>query len=198
MVTNKRLTPILLLGLACLPAFCVSSMADEIVFKKEHGGGRVKCEIYREDDEYLRYIDIKKNEDCGCSREIVAEVIKEPGELIDVEEFFRKKAEKAQDEAGRERALATAEELRRKREAEAAAAAAANPKDPKVNEHGDKIMGKLRVRDSKTVKILPTKDTGSNEIMVDPFPEDEGKPVTGNQPPPDARENTQPKRPGRK
>jgi hypothetical protein len=110
----------------------------------------------------------------------------------------RKKAEKAQDEAGRERALATAEELRRKREAEAAAAAAANPKDPKVNEHGDKIMGKLRVRDSKTVKILPTKDTGSNEIMVDPFPEDEGKPVTGNQPPPDARENTQPKRPGRK
>ncbi|MHC4914866.1 MAG: hypothetical protein ACYTGB_05185 [Planctomycetota bacterium] len=142
------------------------SAADEIVFKKQFGGGKVKCEIYKEDDDYIHYVDVERKMDCGCSREIVEKIVKEPGELLDVEEFFVQKAKEAKDAKAREKAELIAEELRKKREAE---------EKQKENEFGEKKVGNLRIRPA-TEKAGMTKlrstDTGSNELLVDPFPEE--------------------------
>jgi hypothetical protein len=160
---------------AAAPAlFAAGALADEIVFKEEFGGGKVKCEIYKEDDDYIHYIDIEKKMDCGCSREIVAKVIKEEGELIDVEEFFLKKARAAKDAKGREAAEKIAEELRKQREAAAAKAGT-------DNKTGERRVGKCLIKptEEKTgIKVLPSKDTGSNEVQVDPFPDQSGGPAT--------------------
>jgi len=156
---------------AAVPALLAAgARADEIVFKEDFGGGRVKCEIYKETDDYIHYIDVARKMDCGCSREIVAKVVKEEGELIDVEEFFLKKAREAKDAKVREAAEKTAEELRKKREAAAAQAGA----DGKT---GERRVGKCLIKptEEKTgIKKLPSRDTGSNELQVDPFPEEGG------------------------
>jgi hypothetical protein len=141
--------------------------ADEIVFKKEFGGGKVKCEIYKEEDDYIHYIDIKRKMACGCSKEIVEKIVREKKDLIDVEEFFLKKAKEAKDEKARQKAAKIAAELRKKREAEEKEAGK------------EKKVGKLRMRPASTVKILPSKDTGSNELLVDPFPEEDQAPAKG-------------------
>lgn len=140
--------------------------ADEIVFKKEFGGGKVKCQIYKEEDGYIHYIDADRKMDCGCSREIVEKITKSKKPLIDVEAFFLKRAREAKGEKARAKAAKIAEELRKAREAAEKAAAA-------------KKVGKLKMRpatEKAGLKILPSKDTGSNEILVDPFPEEDKAP----------------------
>ncbi len=153
---------------------------DEIVFKKEYGGEKVKCEIYKETDEYTDYIDVKKKMQCGCSREIVEKVIKEKKPLIDVEAFFIEKAKASKDKRTREKAEAIAAELRKKRLAEEAKQKE-QKKGEKEDESEGKRIGKCLVKPAteKTgIKILRSKDTGSNEILVDPFPDEDEKPKT--------------------
>jgi hypothetical protein len=180
---------------AAAPALLAAgALADEIVFKAEFGGGKVKCEIYREDDDYIRYIDVEKKMDCGCSREIVEKVVKEPGELLDVEEFFLKKAREAKDGKTREAAEKIAEELRRKREAESGKAGDAV-------KTGERRVGKCLIKptEEKTgIKKLPTRDTGSNELQVDPFPEEGGGPAPAPAPPADDPGKQPGKRAGKK
>jgi hypothetical protein len=156
-----------------------SARADEIVFKKEFGGGKVKCEIYKEDKDYIHYIDVKRKMDCGCSKEIVEKVVREKKPLINVEQFFLQKAKDAKGKKAREKAQAIAEELRKKREAEEKKN---KGKKGETGENGERRVGKCLIKPTteKTgIKILRTKDTGSNEILVDPFPDEEAKPKTG-------------------
>jgi hypothetical protein len=154
-----------------------SARADEIVFKEEFGGEKVKCEIYKEDKKYIHYIDVKKKMDCGCSKEIVAKIKREDKQLIDVEQFFLKKAKDAKDRKAREKAEKIAGELRKKREAAEAAAKKAGKPDTT----GTRKIGKCLIKPTteKTgIKILRSKDTGSSEILVDPFPDEDKKPKT--------------------
>ncbi len=166
---RQAITSIALICAALCPARL--SAADEIVFKKEFGGGKVKCEIYKEDEGYIHYVDVERKMDCGCSREIVEKIVKEPGELINVEEFFVQKAKDAKDAKAREKAELIAAELRKKREAEGKA---------QENEFGEKKVGNLRIRpatEKAGVTKLKSRDTGSGELLVDPFPEEGAGPT---------------------
>ena len=155
--------------LFCLCPAGAGACGDEIIFKEKFGGGKVKCEIYKEDEDYIHYIDIKKKMDCGCSREIVAEIVREDGELIDVEKFFLDKAREAKDEQAREKAEKLAEELRKKREAAEA---------EKNRKTGEKVVGKLKIRPPSSIKVITNKAGGSNELLVDPFPEEGDGPAS--------------------
>lgn len=164
------LTFAVLAGLAL--AFSLAARADEIVFKKEFGGGKVKCQIYKEEDGYIHYIDVDRKMDCGASREIVEKITKSKKPLLDVEAFFLKRAKEAKGEKARAKAAEIAAELRKAREAAAAAAKT-------------KKVGKLRMRpatEKAGLTILRSKDTGSNEILVDPFPEEDDAPKKADPP----------------
>ncbi len=153
-----------LTGLAL--ALASSVRADEIVFKKEFGGGKVKCQIYKEEDGYIHYIDVDRKMDCGAAREIVEKITKSKKPLLDVEAFFLKRAKEAKGEKAREKAAKIAEELRKAREAAEKAAKT-------------KKVGKLKMRpatEKAGLKVLRSKDTGSNELLVDPFPEEDDAP----------------------
>jgi len=168
------LSSALLAAAACgLPA---GAGADEIVLKKEFGGEKIKCEIYKESDDYIHYIDVKKKMDCGCSKEIIAKITRVEKPLIDVEAFFVKKAKNSKDKRAREKAEKLAAELRKKRLAEEAK----NKKNKKkVDKTEGERIGKCLVKPTteKTgIKVLRTSDTGSNELLVDPFPEEDAKP----------------------
>jgi hypothetical protein len=104
----------LLMALAAVAALAAPAAADEIVFKEDYGDGKkVECQIYKEADGYIHYIDIKKDQDAGCSREIVESVTRSEKPLIDVEAFFKRKAAEAKDKAVADAALAKAEEFRK-------------------------------------------------------------------------------------
>jgi hypothetical protein len=156
----KRLLSSVLL-LAMFSSLAGLARADVIFFKKEFGGGQVKCEIYKEEQEYIYYVDIKRNMDCGCARQIIDKIEYDEKDLINVEEFFEKKALAAKDENARRKAEDIAAELRKKRQAKEKADKSGKKKKPKIN-----------IRSTTTVKVLKTKDSGSNELLVDPFPED--------------------------
>ncbi len=157
-------------GLALAAALLAgSAFADEIVFKKEYGGETVKCQIYKETDDYIHYIDIKKDQDAGCARSIVEKIVRDEKPLVDVQAFFLRKAEEAKDKVAADAARAKAEEARKAAEAAAA-------KTP----HAGTKTGKLTMRpmnESSGVKVVtaPGK-TGSSELIVDPFPEEDKTP----------------------
>jgi hypothetical protein len=149
---------------------------DEIVFKKKYGGEKVKCQIYKETADYIHYIDLKRKMACGCSREIVEKIVKAKKPLLDVEAFFLKKVQEARDAKEREKAEKLAAELRKKRLA--AEAASKKQKDKKTDDSKGKRIGRCLVKPAteKTgIKVLRTKDTGSSELLVDPFPEEPAK-----------------------
>jgi uncharacterized protein with FMN-binding domain len=95
-----------------VPASISAACADEIVLKQEFGGEKIKCEIYKEDDKYIHYIDIKKKMAAGCSKEIIAKITREDKPLIDVAEFFRAKAKEARNAQAREKILEILKELK--------------------------------------------------------------------------------------
>jgi hypothetical protein len=176
---TRLILPVTLIAAIAWSAFG-SARGDEIVFKKEYGGEKIKCEIYKETDDYIYYIDIKKQMQCGCSRDIVEKVTKVEEPLIDVEAFFLKKAKASKDKRAREKAEAIAAELRKKRLA-AEAKKKKDKKGKKEDESEGKRIGKCLIKPAteKTgIKILRSKDTGSNEILVDPFPDEDEKPKT--------------------
>ncbi|HOX07272.1 MAG TPA: hypothetical protein PK280_12785 [Planctomycetota bacterium] len=144
-----------------------SALADEITLKKEFGGDVIQCQIYKETDEYINYIDIKKDQDAGCARSIVEKVTKSDKPLVDVEAFFLRKAGEAKDKTSADAARAKAEEARKAAEAAGKAA-------------GDKKTGKLTMRpmnETSGVKVVPSHGAGGgSELIVDPFPE-EGTPT---------------------
>ncbi len=156
----KRLVSLILL-LTVFSSFAGLARADVIFFKKEFGGGQVKCEIYKEEQEYIYYVDIKRNMDCGCARQIIDKIEYDEKDLINVEEFFEKKALAAKDDDARRKAEDIAAELRKKRQAQ-----------EKTDKSGKKKKPTINIRATSTVKVLKTKDSGSNELLVDPFPED--------------------------
>ncbi len=183
---NRLLLSATLMAVVACGAFS-SARGDEILLKEEFGGEKIKCEIYKETDDYIYYIDVKKKMDCGCSKDIVAKVTRVKKPLIDVEAFFVKKAKESKDKRAREKAEGLAAELRKKRLAEEAK----NKK--KVDETEGKRIGKCLVKPTteKTgIKVLRTQDTGSNELLVDPFPDEDEKTTTKPAP-----ESKTPKRP---
>ena len=148
-----------LLGFCALAAAAASAHADEIVFKD---GTTVRCEIYRETEDYVHYIDPAKDMCCGASKRIIQEVRHEDEPVVDVEAFLERKAE----------ALATeqAEELR-----SALARRAAGAKEKKapaaIEEKGE---GKLRFRPlSVGVEVVGDPGSDTPELIVDPFPEED-------------------------
>ena len=145
---------------------------DEIVFKEDYGDGRkVRCQIYKDAGDYIHYIDIKKDMDAGCSREIVESVARGEKPLVDVEAFFKRKAAEAKDKAVADAALAKAEEFRRAEEARKAAEKKA------AEEAGAPKEGKLKMRPlSNGVKVVTSGPSGTPELTVDPFPEEDKVP----------------------
>ena len=159
----KRTVALAALAGAAL-AWAGPARGDEIVFKKEFGGGKVKCEIYKEDDDYVHYVDVEKKMASGAAKEIIEKIVRQKKPLIDVEAFFLKKAKEAKGKAAREKAAAIAAELRKAREAAEKAAKT-------------KKVGKLKMRPMTSgVKLLPARAGESGELLVDPFPEEEGGP----------------------
>jgi len=142
------------------------ALADEITFKKDYGGETVQCQIYKETDDYINYIDIKKDMDAGCAKSIVEKVVKGEKPLVDVEAFFLKKAGEAKDKTAADAAKAKAEEARK--DAEAAKKAA-----------GEKKTGKLTMRpmdETSGVKVVKSTGGAGTELIVDPFPEEDKTP----------------------
>lgn len=142
-----------------------SALADEIVLKKEFGGDKIKCQIYKETDDYINYIDLKTDQDAGCARSIVEKVTKSDAPLIDVEAWFLKKAADSKDKDAAEAARAKAEEYRKAQEAAKKAAEG-------------KKTGKLTMRplnENSGVKQVPSAG-GNAELIVDPFPEEDANP----------------------
>ena len=168
----------LLLGV--LGAVAGLAPADEIIFKQDYGDGKsVQCQVYKETEDYIHYIDIKKDQDAGCSREIVEKVVKSEKSLVDVQAFFLRKAAEAKDKTAADAAKAKAEEFRKAEEARAAAA-----KKP-----GGEKKGKLTMRPiTEGVKVVaPSTPGGNAELIVDPFPEEDKTPP----PPPKSNKGTE-------
>lgn len=66
----------LTLSLVILVAVAGLAPADEIIFKQDYGDGKsVQCQVYKETEDYIHYIDIKKDQDAGCSKAIVEKVV---------------------------------------------------------------------------------------------------------------------------
>jgi hypothetical protein len=154
----------------CLAALALagSALADEITFKKEYGGETVQCQIYKETDDYINYIDIKKDMDAGCARSIVEKVTRGEKPLVDAEAFFLRKAGEAKDKTAADAARAKAEEVRKAAE-EAAKKAGTAPKTGKLNMRP--------MNEGSGVKVVTTPGgSGSKELIVDPFPEEDKNP----------------------
>ena len=168
----------LIAGLAVAAALACAAYGDEITFKKDYGGETVQCQIYKEADDYIHYIDIKKDQDAGCSREIVEKVVKGEKPLVDVQAFFLRKAAEAKDKTAADAAKAKAEEFRKDEEARAAAKKA-----------GEEKKGKLTMRPiTEGVKVVaPSTPGGNAELIVDPFPEEDKTPP----PPPKSNKGTE-------
>ena len=157
---------IVVLSAAAAALFAGTAAADEITFKKEFGGETVQCQIYKETDDYINYIDVKKDMDAGCAKSIVEKVTRSEKPLMDVEAFFLKKADEAKDKTTADAARAKAEEVRK--DAEAARKAA-----------GDKKPGKLTMRpmdETSGVKVVKSTGGAGTELIVDPFPEEDKTP----------------------
>ena len=157
----------LIAGLAVAAALACAAYGDEITFKKDYGGETVQCQIYKEADDYIHYIDIKKDQDAGCARDIVEKITRSEKPLVDVEAWFLKKAAEAKDKAAADAARAKAEEVRKDNEAAAKKTA------------GEKKPGKLTMRpmtETAGVKVVASKTGGSAELIVDPIPEEDKNP----------------------
>jgi hypothetical protein len=157
---------IAVLSFTAAALFAGAALADEITFKKEYGGETVQCQIYKETDDYINYIDIKKDMDAGCARSIVEKVVKGDKPLVDVEAFFLKKAGETKDKTAADAARAKAEEARQAAEAAKKAG-------------GEKKPGKLTMRpmdESSGVKVVKSTGGAGTELIVDPFPEEDKTP----------------------
>jgi len=148
-----------ILGLCAFAAAAAAAHADEIVFKD---GTTVRCEIYRETEDYVHYIDPAKDMCCGASKRIIQEVRREDEPVVDVEAFLERKAEAL--------AAEQAEELR-----SAIARRAAEAKEKKVPAATEeKNEGKLKFRPlSVGVEIVGDPGSDTPELIVDPFPEED-------------------------
>jgi hypothetical protein len=163
---------LLLLAAAALAAPAVPAAADEIVFKEDYGDGKkVECQIYKEDADYIHYIDIKKDQDAGCAREIVESITRGEKPLVDVEAFFKRKAAETKDKAAADAALAKAEEFRKAEEARKAA------EKKSAEEPGLPKDSKLKMRPlTDGAKVVKSGSGGTPELTVDPFPEEDKTP----------------------
>lgn len=154
----------------CIAAAAVligAARADEIVFKDETA---VRCEIYRETEDYVHYIDPAKDMCCGASKLIIKEVRHEDEPVVDVEAFLKRKAEElAAEEAEELRALV----------AQRAAAAEKKPEE-KPNATDKPKEGKLTFRPMTLgVEVVGDPNSNTPELIVDPFPEEDLKDGAG-------------------
>lgn len=161
----------LLIALAATGLLAAAASADEIIFKQDYGDGKsVKCQIYKEDADYIHYIDVQKDQDAGCARSIVEKIVYSDEKLVDVKAFFERKAAEAKDQAAAEAARTKAEEVRKAEEARAAA-------EKQAAEAAKGKSGKLKMRSmSDGVKVTGSGAQGAVELVVDPFPEEDQTP----------------------